>query len=138
MAGRVTLHPAAIHQYLQGPGGEVHRLVGSVARKTEALAKANARVDTGRGRASGNHSVTNVGPLVVGRVAFSAKHMLYQHEGTGIYAGRPPIRPKKAKVLVFQVGGRTVYARQVRGIRGDKFLVKAFIVVSPWPVKVNT
>lgn len=43
--------------------------------------------------------------------------------GTGIYGPRrTPIVPKRAKFLVFEIGGRTIYARSVKGMKGYDFI----------------
>jgi hypothetical protein len=131
--GGVTLHRMAIARFLYEPTGPVHQKVAEIVRRTEAIAKATIRVDTGRARNTGKSSVTAVPGAVIGRVEFTAHYARYLHDGTGIYGPRGrPITPKRA--LVFRVGGQLVFARQVRGIRGDKFLVNALKAASPWPV----
>ena len=56
----------------------------------------------------------------------------YQEFGTGIYAGRPPIRPKRAKVLRFKTrGGKIVFARSVKGTPPTKYMQKASTATQP-------
>jgi hypothetical protein len=78
---------------------------------------------------------------VIGRVGTNVKYALYVHEGTGIYAGKGPIRPKSARMLAWPVknnsGGGGVrrykagataqyaFAKQVKGVRGRPFLRNA-------------
>jgi hypothetical protein len=58
-------------------------------------------------------------------------YALYQHEGTGIYgtgkgASRQPIRPRRAKFLVFAdpKTGEVIRAKEVRGTPAKKFLTR--------------
>lgn len=137
MAARVRLNQAAINHMLRGRGGMVDDHIRTLTRRTETLGKRNIRVDTGRTRASIHSSVRTRGTLVIGRVATRSKVGLWLHEGTGIYGPRgAPIRPKRAQVLVFtpKGGGGVVYAKQVRGIEGDEWLVRALRAAVPYPV----
>ncbi|MGK5558845.1 hypothetical protein ACSNOI_45315 [Actinomadura kijaniata] len=65
------------------------------------------------------------------------------HEGTGIFGPRgTPIRPIRRRYLRFEVKSGTaavgrrpvVFAKQVKGVPGDKFLLRALQEVSPYPV----
>ena len=63
---------------------------------------------------------------VVG-VSRTAPYGVWHHEGTGIFgARRRPIRPQTGNVLVFSVGGRTVFARSVKGQRANPFMREAY------------
>lgn len=94
-------------------------------------------VDEGRLRASLAMEMRQQteGPVV--RVGSNLKYAIYVHEGTGVYAGRGPIRPKSGKYLRWPAknnsgsgrrrykSGRTsryVFAKQVRGIPSRPFL----------------
>ena len=59
-------------------------------------------------------------PLAI--VQVNEKYGVYIEQGTGIYGpeGRP-IRPVKAKVLVFKIGGRTIFTKEIKGIRAKPF-----------------
>jgi hypothetical protein len=69
---------------------------------------------------------------------------LYVHEGTGIYGPKgQPIRPKRGQYLRFESRnprttapgrGSIVFARQVRGQRPNRYLLRALQAASPWPV----
>lgn len=55
-------------------------------------------------------------------------YALYQHEGTGIYGPKKrPIKPKHGKFLVWKDPdtGKLIFAKQVRGTPGKKFLSRA-------------
>ena len=77
-------------------------------------------VDTGRLRASGRMKfvVRRVGPT--GVVEYPVKYAAAVHDGTGPHI----IRPRKKKVLRFEVGGHIVFAKEVHhpGSRGRPFL----------------
>lgn len=106
---------------------ELNRLasrdVARVAREVEARAKQLAPVDTGRLRSSisARPRVTFRGPTV--RVAADVNYATFVENGTKPHV----IRPRRAKVLKFKVGGRTVYARIVHhpGTKAQPFLSRA-------------
>jgi hypothetical protein len=98
---------------LQGLGtDEARKLVNRVVRRTFNRSQILVPVDTGYLRASGRMDLARVaGALVIGGVTYSARYAAAVHEGRRaltIRAKRPGGR------LRFTVGGRTVYARQVR------------------------
>lgn len=103
-------------------------------------ARALCPVDEGRLRASLTMETrrSSLGPYVV--VGSNLEYAVYVHEGTGIYAGRGMITPKRGRYLVWPAknnsgignrrysGGATaryVFARQVRGQPGQPFLLRA-------------
>lgn len=134
---RIDLDDAAINALLHGPAGPVVRAVEQPTARTANRARLEAPVDKGELRASIGHSVTARPGAVVGRVYATARHGIWQHQGTGVYAGRGPIRPKRAKVLVFRPKGsrQTVFAHQVKGTPPNPFLLRALRAESPWPVR---
>lgn len=127
----VRYNQANIFRLLHSPAEGPHRKVSSVTRKTLAIAKATVPVDTGRLKNTHTESVTDEGSRLRGRVAATADYALAVHNGHGV------IKPKNAKVLVFRVQGRLVFAKEVRATKGDPWLVKALQTASPWPVVVN-
>lgn len=55
-------------------------------------------------------------------------YALFQHEGTGIYGpNKAPIKPKRGKFLVWKDAdtGDLIFAKEVRGTPGKKFLTRA-------------
>ncbi len=90
----------------------------------QGTAKLKAPVDTSQLR--GAIQVTPMhqqGSNILGSVSARAKHALWQEEGTGIYGPRhTPIRPRRAKMLSFVVGGKRVFAKSVRGTRGKWYM----------------
>lgn len=87
-------------------------------------------------RSRSGHSDMGIEPLeptvnqygVVGIVRLNPQipQLTYQHEGTGIYGpNKRPIRPTRKKVLRWADASGFRYAKQVKGIRPDKFLYRA-------------
>lgn len=91
------------------------------------------RVDTGHLRSSIQVQIRQYGAGKVAiRIGTNVKYARWVHDGTGIYGPRNRlIRPKKAKVLRFSGRryGKTgyIYARHVKGMRGNAFLEDALI-----------
>jgi Bacteriophage HK97-gp10, putative tail-component len=80
---------------------------------------------TDHGRLAGSWAMTRMGKLRY-KVHTAVVYARFQNDGTGIYgpAGRP-ITPRKSRVLVFDVSGRTVFARSVRGVKGRRYIEKS-------------
>lgn len=126
---------AAVQRLLTSSNGGVVRDLLRRGLLVETQAKRNLggiggpkRVDTGRLRASIATQVVhrNGAPAVI--VGTNVNYAILVHEGTGIYGPRhAPIRPRRAKRLRFKPKGsrRFVYARQVRGMAPNRFLVNA-------------
>jgi hypothetical protein len=127
----VRYNQANIYRLLHSPAEGPHRKVSSVTRKTLAVAKATVKVDTGRLKNTHYETVTDEGTRLRGRVGATADYALAVHNG------HKAIKPVNAKVLVFRIQGRLVFAKEVRATKGDPWLVKALQTASPWPVVVN-
>ncbi|MCZ7478882.1 hypothetical protein [Micromonospora sp. WMMC273] len=98
-------------------------LVTDVTRRTYNRANVLTPVDTGNLRAH-NQMVVDVAPArVVGTVFNDAEYADVVHDGSGPYT----IRPRRAKALRFEVGGRVVFARKVRhpGTRARPWIARA-------------
>lgn len=147
---RIDVNSAAVQHLLSSPAGEVPRAINRYTRRTANGARSRAPVDNGKLRASIGEDVTAVPGRIVGRVSTPLDYGLYQHEGTGIYGPTgQPIRPKKSGgVLVFkpkgrgpmragQRGGRggLVFAKEVKGVPPNPYLVDALRDAVPWPVR---
>lgn len=65
------------------------------------------------------------------RVGTNRRYARWVHDGTGIYGPqRMPIKPTRAKALRFRAkglggGGKTVYAKSVKGMKKNEFLKDA-------------
>lgn len=133
----VKLDPQALYGLLQSPAGPVAADI--VRRSNRVLSDARRRcpVDEGRLRASLASEIRVEPGTIIGRVGTNVEYALYVHEGTGIYAGKGPITPKRARVLAWPVknntgrgrrryrGGATAqyaYAKSVKGQPGKPFL----------------
>jgi hypothetical protein len=100
--------------------------IGKTAYLIEAKAKGYAPIRNGG--LSGSIHVE--GPTVTAnnveaKVGTNLKYAPYQESGTGVFAGRGMITPKRAKVLAFQKNGKMIFARAVKGVQGKFFFKKA-------------
>ena len=68
---------------------------------------------------------------IVGPDLKSTPYALYVHSGTGIYAGRGRIYPKRAKVLAFKVGGKMVFAKSIKGQKANPFVERTANKMTP-------
>lgn len=146
---RITINEAAIRDFVTSPAGPIYRAVDTATRRTANSARIEAPADTGHLRSSIQDQVFVQGLRVVGRVWTPLAYGLYQHQGTGVYAGRGPIRPRNGQYLVFKpknmgpvrAGGGSsrhggyVFAKQVKGVPPNPFLLRALEANSPWPVR---
>lgn len=101
----------------------VFRAAGKVRDRAKMNIKAAGRIDTGAMRNSitaKRLTGTSRGGGVWYEVGSNLPYAIYQHEGT-----HGPIYPRRAKVLRFKVGGKVVFARSVKGVKGVPFLTDA-------------
>lgn len=142
---RVTLNAAQLREIRTGRSGPVFAEISKQTRKVQTRAKRNVKFDEGHLRNSVDKSVGVFGSRVIGRVGTGVIYGLYLHEGTGIYGPTgAPIRPVHRQFLRFEVKSGTsavgsrpvVFARSVKGVRGDKWLVRALSVV-PYPIDTS-
>lgn len=99
--------------------------MASLQRRIANQARVDVPVRTGNlGRRIKEGEIRTVRPRVVsGSVGDDAHYAAPVHEGARPHV----IRPKRAKALRFEIGGRVVFARLVRhpGMRGRPFLRNA-------------
>ncbi|WP_210154844.1 hypothetical protein [Microbispora oryzae] len=143
----MTINQAEYRRLTQSPAGPVVRQAERIGRRTVNGAKRNVRVDDGHLRSTISHTVAVLPGRVLMRAGSPLDYGLYLHEGTGIYGPKHRvIRPVQAKALRFEVkeavgkvsakGRRpVVFALYVRGVKGDKWLVRAFKDACPYPVR---
>lgn len=56
-------------------------------------------------------------------VVSGVNYLWFQNDGTGIYGKyHRPIKPKRKKFLVFDIAGKTIFAKQVKGVKGQHFV----------------
>lgn len=132
MAAGIVVDQAALDRLLKSPNGPAARRMLQLGRKVEGLAKREVNVDTGQLRSSISTQLMFFGNRITVRVGSNVFYAWYIHDGTGIYGPRhQPIKPVRAKLLVFRPrgGGKVVFARQVRGVKSNPFLLKALRAV---------
>lgn len=126
MAVRIVLDRVGLFNLLRSPTGAVSRDAIARGRRVQRAAQRIAPVRTGRLRESINVRLRPGIRGIVVEVGTSLSYALYQHDGTGVYGPRGhSIRARRGKVMVFEVGGQRVFAREVRGVPGTKFLERA-------------
>jgi hypothetical protein len=133
---RHTVNYGAINVLLRNPSGGLARDMLRRGLKVESAAKRNLagangrpkRIDTGQTRASVNTRMVTYKTMPAARVGSPLRKAVWIHGGTGIYGPRrTPIRPTRAKRLVFKPKGsnRVVYAKSVKGMKANPFLSDA-------------
>lgn len=99
-------------------------LLDSAGNQILAEAQSKVAVKTGKLK----QSITKTSKRMEVTVGPSAEHGVFIEYGTGTRGEFPSsmyeIRPKNGNVLVFKVGGKTVYARSVKhpGIKAQPFM----------------
>mgnify|MGYP001574668101 CR=1 FL=1 len=58
-------------------------------------------------------------------VGTDLEYAIYQEKGTGIYAGKGRIVPKRARFLAWKKGGKWIFAKSVSGTTGKFYMLKA-------------
>lgn len=95
------------------------------------------RVDTGLLRTSIQVRLMSTSGNTRVRIGTNRRYARWVHDGTGIYGPqRMPIRARHAKVMKFRAkgaggGGKTVYARTVKGMKKNEFLKDALPTFKP-------
>jgi hypothetical protein len=116
---QLRIDNGAIDVMLRGPTGAVAQDLRRRGRNVRTDARRRVGVDTGRLRDNMYVELGHEGRRLVVHVGNRENYALVHHEGHGV------IRPKRASVLVFNVGGRTVFTRRVRSVRGTFYLRRA-------------
>lgn len=152
----VNIHADEIQAYMRTPAGPVYRWAHDMTEAVRNAAVRRAPRDTGALAASIEATLRTYGALQLkGRVGSRLHYASYHMTGTGIYGPKKrPIRPVTKKVLRFKPGrgggpsrrgvggtsperrGPWVFARQVRGMPKNPFLIEALEEVLPGRVRV--
>jgi hypothetical protein len=133
---RHEFHQAALTALLRDPNGGLVKDLLRRGVRVQSQARRNLaggggypkRIDTGLLRSSISVRPVTVNGLPAVRIGTGVHYARYVHDGTGVYGPRGAmIRAKRGKLLVFTPkGGRgKVFARKVRGMRGNPFLKSA-------------
>lgn len=144
----VRLNHGNIRALITDPAEQIPRRMHTYTRRTANAARSNANVDTGHMRASVRSSVETRGLVVVGRVWSPLEYALYQEMGTGIYAGKGPIKGnpylafkprKRGPARRGQKLGKSglVVVTEVKGTPPTHWLSNALEESVPWPVHRN-
>jgi hypothetical protein len=103
----------------------------------EGRAKQEAPSKTFNLRKSIVHKTQSDGNKAV--VKTELDYSVHQEFGTGIYGiKRRPITPKRGKFLKFEVNGKTVFARSVKGVKGKFFMKKGSEELSRRTNEINS
>jgi hypothetical protein len=121
------LYQSAIDQQLRSPGGDLWRYVDDQSRRLQNQEMIESPVDSGRLRASHDHTVERRGNVIVGRAGSAVEYALV------VYKGHGEIVPRKGQYLRFVVGGQVVYAKRVRAVAGNPWLERAWRAVMDIP-----
>lgn len=120
------INGAALQSMLTGPNGPVARDLQRRGERILDRARATAPRDTGRMAGALMSRLFSVGGIpevrvgIFGSAARAVPYLRYVTEGTST-----PIRPRRAQVLRFMVGGKVYYAKEVRGQSPNNFLIRA-------------
>lgn len=128
---------AGMDALLNSPTGPVGRLVSGVTRDVLNTVEIQCPKRTGETSRS-FRSDLEVRPnrSIRGRVFSTSDVVGYLENGTGLYGPtRRRITPRRARALRFRVGGQTVFARSVAGMKPQPFMRRSLELASPWPVR---
>lgn len=127
-------------------GNRVQNVARRRAPKDSGSLAASIRVSVGVGAVSSNGGSPS--GFIFADIGSSLDHAIWQHEGTGIYAGRGYITAKSGRVMRFKPGRRPgplrgsgkfdrgrarsggyVFAKKVKGVPPNPYLVTALVAV---------
>jgi hypothetical protein len=122
---------AAMHAILKSPNGGLAKdmvkrgiLVQNAAKRN--LARHPHRINTGLLRASITWELFRWKGYPAVRVGSPLNYAIFVHNGTGLYGPKHDfIHPNHAKFLRFEVAGDFVFAKKVRGMPPNPFLLDA-------------
>lgn len=114
-------------------GGNADRIMRgfltNATNKIQSEARSRAPHKTGALQRSILPEINDLDALV----AVNEKYGVWIEEGTGIYGPTgQPIRPKKAKMLVFSIGGRKIVTKSVKGTKAKPFFKPGIKAAEPY------
>jgi hypothetical protein len=129
VAVRTSIDRQAVGQVVAKYGEPaLARAAQTTANRARARITGAGRVDRGTMRArTAAGPVRRTGQSVTVEVRTAVPYAVWQHEGTGVHAGRGRIYPRRAKMLRFRPkgSGTFVFARSVAGVKGVPYLKDA-------------
>lgn len=117
MATRVRIRQSGMRRFMNTDVRRVTRrwqFNTATQIRVRAKGRIRAAVEGTRIRVVGYTASTTVQSLT----GFS----LYPDQGTGVYAGRGRIYPRRAKALVFYSRGRLIFAKSIKGQPAQHFM----------------
>jgi hypothetical protein len=103
-------------------GGNARKLVTAALQNSVGKMQSNIRQRAAHKTGTLQRSVLTRVDYPEAQVHVQEKYGAFLEFGTGIYGPEnTPIRPKSKKALYFQVAGKPVFARSVKGIRPKPF-----------------
>lgn len=122
MAVRYRSNPAGLRELLHDRRGPVVLHIANKGREAAAAARRRVGVKSGRTRASITSRLVRSGQGWNAEVSADTPYARFHHDGTPPHSIVP-----RGQVLVFEVGGVTVYSRAVDhpGTRPNRFLLDA-------------
>lgn len=116
----IVFDEGAMARLTKSPSGMVGQWMDKKGYRLVRYAKAQAGVDTGDLRRSISHRTTGRAYGILTTVSATDRKAMMHHEGTRAHR----IEARRAKVLRFSMGGRTVYAKQVwhPGTKPNRYL----------------
>ncbi|AIF45646.1 HK97 gp10 family phage protein [Virgibacillus sp. SK37] len=98
----------------------IHKSVNYTAQNTLARVKINAPKD--HGRLAGSFQLHKDDDLTY-RVFTKVKYALMVNNGTGEFGpNKRPITPKNGEYLVFNIGSRTIFTKEVKGQKPNPYI----------------
>jgi hypothetical protein len=104
---------------MTNPHGGVARDMYRRGQNVRSAAQRYVGVEHGRLKTSLHVEQVVRGDTLVTTVGSNVEHALIHHEGHDV------IRPVRAKMLAFNVGGRWVFTKHVRAVEGTEYLRRA-------------
>ncbi len=100
----------------------MHQMMEQLAQNTQAVVKQTAPHNTGALADSINYKIEDQYKQVTATIGTPNPYSKFQEEGTGVYGPTgSPVVPRTARVLAWQSGGITIFARSVRGVQGKHY-----------------
>lgn len=116
---QLRMDSGAIWVMLHGPNGAVAKDLRRRGRNVRTDARRRVGRDTNRLHDNMYVELGQSGNRLVVHVGNHENYALVHHEGHGI------IYPKRRRVLVFDLHGKTIFTRFVRPVRGTFYLKRA-------------
>jgi len=133
MAVRVVMDEKGLYDLLESPTGPVGKDLLRRTLNVEARAVELCPVDEGALRADIHHVIERDDEGLVGKVGVNKRYGVHVERGTGLFEETIPgvpaskskgqrITAKDGGMLRFEVDGKVIYRRSIKGMRPQPFL----------------